>query len=135
MTKITIPARTIEIQDGPVSLAHAIENMDSNGYFAANVKLPSTTIKNRDIRYDDFYDLLAGSLASDCEPSDLSYTILGASTAGTEHYLRISNCVADMADLDEDTLNEKVPADVLDAAFARLVNRPVALAPEQEHTR
>lgn len=126
MSTITLPAQTIEIQDGPVSLAHAIENMDTAGYYAANLKLPATTVLGGDVSYDDFYDGLAEALVSDSEASDLRFTVLGASANGAELFLRVSNCIADMADLDEDTLNEKVTADTLDAAFARLVVRPVS---------
>jgi hypothetical protein len=128
MKIIAIPAQTIAVEDGPASLAHAIENMDATGDFSANVKLPVKTIKNRDISYDDFYDRLAAALVSDCEASNLKYTILGTSADGADFYVKITNCVADMADLDEDTLNEKVPADVIDAAFARLTIQPVAMS-------
>lgn len=126
MTTVEIPAQTIDIIDGPVSLAEAFSQTDDFGYFSATVRIPTYQFLNAREEYDAFYDMLCEHIVEGAIACSISYTILASEVKEENLIVHISQNMLDMVDVVGAGDLEGIPSDILEGAIARFENRTAA---------
>lgn len=93
-TTVTLPEQTLTLLDSPMPLKDAVKSLDTEGYFTADLAVPTETmLAGHDSKYgyDAFYDDLANRLSTGSDAYSVKYHVLGASPDGKTLYVRVSN--------------------------------------------